>query len=308
MYAIVIHGGAGDWKVRQAPAALRGVRRAAEAGAKILRAGGSAPDAATAAVVALEDNSVFNAGTGSCLNIEGEAEMDASVMVGEGQAGGIAAIKRVKNPVLVARKVMEQTDHVLLSGEGAERFARAMGFADYNPVTLERLADYRKKYVDIRSRGYPSLPRLQKLLRQYSELSQGTVGAVALDAHGRTAAATSTGGMTFKLAGRIGDSPIPGAGNYATPRCAASATGQGELIMRYLATKTVCDHVLAGRTAQQAAEQVVAEIQKQMGGKVGLIALDAEGQIGIAHGTASMPHAYAREGQAKITARMRVNP
>lgn len=307
MYAIVTHGGAGDWKAKQARVVLLGMRRAAAAGANILRAGGSALDAVAVAVVALEDNPLFNAGTGSCLNIEGEAEMDASVMVGEGLAGAVAGIRRVKNPVLVARKVMEETDHVLLSGEGAERFARALDFADYDPVTPERLADYRKKYVHLRNRGYPGLPRLQQLLRRYSELAQGTVGAVALDAKGRTAAATSTGGMTFKLAGRIGDSPVPGAGNYATPRCAASATGQGELIMRCLATKTVCDRVLAGRTAQQAVEQIVAEIQQQLGGEMGLIALDAEGQIGIAHSTASMPHAYAREGQPEIVAGMRVN-
>jgi beta-aspartyl-peptidase (threonine type) len=310
MYAIVVHGGAGRWEQEVEPALLAGVRHAAETGALILADGGTALDAAVAAVVAMEDDPVFNAGTGAALNIDGEAEMDAGVMVGHGlRTGNVGALKRVRNPVLVARKVMEETDHVLLVGEGAQRFARAFGFPDYDPVTAQRLADYREKFGMLRAgAGRGRLLRLQRLVAGRPDLSKGTVGAVVLDQVGGLAAATSTGGVTLKLAGRVGDTPIPGAGNYATPHAAVSATGWGELMLRCLAAKSVCDLVAGGHGAQEGVDEVIARMAAELGREVGFIAVDARGGVGLGHATASMPHAYLREGQGEAVARMRVQP
>lgn len=274
-YGLVVHGGAGAWDADVREDAVQGVRAAAALARDILAAGGAAIDAVVAAVVALEEDPLFNAGTGACLNLDGEAEMDAQVMVGEGfRAGAVAAVKQVRNPVLVARLVMERTDHVLLVGEGALRFARAMGFEDYDPVTPRSRARWRTRLSE---RG-------------------GTVGAVARDAQGRFAAATSTGGVALKLPGRVGDTPVPGAGNYATPWAAASATGHGELMLRCLATKRVCDWIERGLAAQAAVDRVLAEMAATVGAEAGLIAIDRDGATGIAHGTPHMPFACCRPG------------
>lgn len=279
-YCLVVHGGAGTWDVEARVDAIRGVRAAAVSARRVLAAGGTAIDAVVAAVVALEDNPLFNAGTGACLNLDGEAEMDAQVMVGERlAAGAVAALARVRNPVLVARRVMERTEHVLLVGAGAQRFARAMGFDDYDPVTPRARARWRERLAE---RG-------------------GTVGAVARDANGSFAAATSTGGVSLKLPGRVGDTPVPGAGNYATPFAAASATGHGELMLRTLATKRVCDWIERGLGAQAAVDQVLAEMADTVGAEAGLIAVARDGEIGIAHGTPQMPFAYVREGDRDLT-------
>lgn len=305
-FAIVTHGGAGRWNVEDAPLLLAGMEEATRAGVEVLSAEGSALDAVVAAVVALEDNPLFSAGTGSALNLAGEVEMDAAVMVGEGlSCGSVGALRGVRNPILVARKVMEETDHVLLAGEGAQRFAREMGFGDHDCVTPERLADYRKKMAELRQGRSDSFPRLRQLLAKHSSLSLGTVGAVARDAAGGLAAATSTGGITLKLPGRIGDSAIPGAGNYAMPKAAASATGHGETILRYLATKALCDLVARGCAVQEAAKKVLALMQSEKR-EAGVIALDFEGAIAIAHNTPYMPHGFFVEGQDGIVARMRV--
>ena len=284
-WAIVVHGGCGRWEARDTVAALAGVRAAVAAGRRALAAGGTALDAVCAAVVVLEDHPLFNAGTGCVLNSAGEAEMDAAVMTGEGlRCGGVAAIARVKNPVLIARKVMEATPHVLLAGAGATAFARRHGFGDYDPVTRASLRRFR--------------------LRR-AVAAPGTVGAVALDADGHLAAATSTGGVALKLPGRIGDTPIPGAGNYATPRAAASATGTGELMMRTLATKSVCDLVAAGRTPARAAVEAIRALPARAGESGAVIALDARGRFGIAMHGGVMPHAWCAAGTARISARLR---
>jgi beta-aspartyl-peptidase (threonine type) len=284
-YAIVVHGGCGRWKARDTAAALRGVRAAARAGRAILAVGGSALDAVCAAVVVLEDDPIFNAGTGCALNRDGEAELDAAIMTSEAlRCGGVAAITRVRNPVLVARKVMEATPHVLLAGTGATAFAREHGFADYDPVTRASLRRFRLRAAA----GSP-----------------GTVGAVALDADGHLAAATSTGGVSLKLPGRVGDSPIPGAGNYATPHAAASATGTGELMMRTLATKSVCDLVAAGHTAQRATASAIRALPASAEECGGMIALDARGRLGVTMRGGVMPHAWCTERAARIAARLR---
>ncbi|HTO49579.1 MAG TPA: isoaspartyl peptidase/L-asparaginase [Burkholderiales bacterium] len=283
-WAIVVHGGCGRWRPADTAAALARVRAAVAAAHTILAAGGAALDAVCAAVVVLEDDPLFNAGTGSSLNRDGDAEMDAAVMVGNGlQCGGVAAIRRVRNPVLVARRVMEATEHVLLAGEGAVAFARAHGFRDYDPVTRASRARFRAAAA---ARG-------------------NTVGAVALDARGALAAATSTGGTALKLPGRVGDSPIPGAGNYATQRAAASATGRGELMMRALATKSLCDRVTAGARIQTAANAVIAALPAPPEDSAALIALDHRATVGVAMRGGRMPHAWLVEGARRVVARMR---
>ncbi len=300
-YALLLHGGAGDW--RDAPEApiLEGLRRALKIGRALLAEGGGALDAVTAAVAALEDDPLFNAGTGSVLNLEGEAEMDAQVMAGEGlRCGGVAAIRRVRNPVLVARAVMEESGHCLLAGEGALRFARALGFADHDPVTPGRRAKWQARRAAALADPAQPLARLSPLYD-----AGGTVGAVALDLNGRLAAATSTGGITLKLPGRVGDSAVPGAGNYATRAAAASATGHGELMLRALAAKAVCDRIAAGVDPQGAVQGVLADMAITLGNEAGLIALDRAGRIGIAHGTPAMPHAWASGERPEGAAAMR---
>ncbi len=284
-WAIVVHGGCGRWESSDSPAALKGVRAAVQAGARVLADGGSALDAVCAAVVVLEDDPLFNAGTGSTLNRDGDAEMDAAVMTGDLRCGGVAAIRRVRNPVLVARRVMEETPHVLLAGRGATAFARRQGFRDYDPVTPEARRRLRSAVA--------------------AGAARGTVGAVALDADGRLAAATSTGGIALKLPGRVGDSPVPGAGNYATRFAAASATGRGELILRHVVTKALCDRVAAGRGAGRAAQETLRRLALERGESVGVIALDRAARVGVAiHGGGTMPHAWFVAGADRVVVRM----
>ena len=286
-YSIVVHGGAGDWEAFVKAQVLDGLRSAVECAARILSGGAPALDAVAAAVVALEDNPLFNAGTGSVLNLDGKVEMDAAVMTGHDRAcGAVAALQRVRNPILVARRVMQATPHVLLAGEGALRFARAQGFEDYDPVTPSA----RQQYEQRAGRHPPGPP--------------GTVGAVALDRAGRLAAATSTGGRFLKLPGRVGDSPIPGAGTYATAVAAASATGHGEWLLRRLATRSVCDLAAGGAPPQQAVERTLEELASVSCREAGLIAVARDGASGLAHGTPAMPHAWLCEGDAYMTARL----
>ena len=283
-WAILVHGGAGEWQPQDEAAAVAGVTAAVRIAAAGLAAGGSALDAAVAAVVALEDDALFNAGTGAALNRDGDAELDASVMSSADlRAGSVGALRRVRNPVLVARRVMERSAHVMLVGEGALRFARAEGFPDYDPVTQ------RARDAWLRRRA----------------LAGGTVGAVVLDRNGDLAAATSTGGVTLKLPGRIGDSPIPGAGNYANAAAACSATGHGELMMRVVAAKDLCDRVARGDHPQAAVEALLREMAARVGTEAGFILLSHDGELGIGHGTASMPHAWWRESEPEPSAWMR---
>jgi L-asparaginase / beta-aspartyl-peptidase len=302
-YVIALHGGAGNWDTADAPRVLSGLRQALRAGLDVLQQGGSALDAVVTAVALLEDDPVFNAGTGSVLNLEGEAEMDAAVMAGDTlSCGGVACIRRVKNPVLIARKVMEETGHVLLAGEGALRFARALGYADYDPVTPERRRSWDERRTAALADPQSPCSHLTPLLA-----SGGTVGAAALDAEGRLAAATSTGGITLKLPGRVGDTAIPGAGNYANRHAAVSATGHGELMLRVLTAKAVCDRVATGQSAQQATDAVLADMRETVGDAVGIIAVDSRGRVGIVHGTSFMPHAYAGSDVSAIVAAMGTN-
>jgi beta-aspartyl-peptidase (threonine type) len=220
--------------------------------------------------------------------------MDASIMDGETLAGGgVACLSRVRNPVLVARRVLEATDCVLLAGEHATAFARAHGFPDHDPVTPHRREEWRAAFsAATAARDDPAAP--------------GTVGAVALDRSGRLAAATSTGGRPMKLPGRVGDSPVPGAGNYATERAAVSATGHGELMLRAVTAKSIVERIAQGAPPEEAARTVLAEMERRFGMSIGVICLDADGRLGVFHGTPGMPHAYRRDGDDGVTARLSI--
>src|SRR5258708_14469609 len=291
--ALIAHGGAGNWRPGSEKEAVDGMKAAVEKGRAILIAGGSALDAVCATVVALEDNPIFNAGTGAVLNFDGFCELDASVMVSRDACiGAVAALRRVKNPILVARKVMEETDHVMLAGEGAQRFARVMGFADYDPITAARKADWqdKRKRVD-EVLGKHSL-KMRRSLKDHPEYAGGTVGAAAVDKDGILAAATSTGGVTLKLVGRVGDSPLAGAGNYASTHVAASATGTGEFVMRALAARAISEAVHRGAPLARAMSEVLDGLRRDYQADVGIVAVDSAGTPVAQHLTRDMPHAF----------------
>ena len=265
--AIIVHGGAGQIPEESLPSRLEGCKQAALAGWKILESGGSALDAVEAAVILLEDNPLFNAGTGSTLNALGQVEMDAAIMEGSLlTAGAVAAVTGIKNPIQLARKVLEDGRHVVLAGEGALRFARQVGVPEFSPEFLvidEERMRWNKKH--------------------------GTVGCVAADETGQVVAGTSTGGIFDKLPGRIGDTPLIGCGTYADSAGAASCTGMGEAIIRAVMGKTALDLVRSGYHPMEAARRAVAELEEKTGGKAGLIIIDHQGRIGHARNTTHMP-------------------
>ena len=304
--ALIAHGGAGNWRPGSEADAVEGLRVAVARGRAILKAGGSALDAVCATVVALEDDPNYNAGTGACLNFDGFCELDACVMESrESRVGAVAALQRVKNPILVARKVMEETDHVMLAGEGAQRFARVMGFGDHDPITPARRADWesKRKQLDevLGKRGL----KMRRFLKDHPEYAGGTVGAAAVDMNGVLAAATSTGGVTMKLVGRVGDSPLAGAGNYASRHVAASATGTGEFVIRTLAARSISEAMERGASLRNALDDVLGRLGRDFDADVGIIAVDGAGTPLAMHRTRDMPHAFfAAEGE--VVSRMRV--
>ena len=265
--AIIVHGGAGPIKDDSLAERLEGCRTAALAGWKIIEQGGSALDAAEAAVVALEDNPLFNAGTGSTLNSFGKVEMDAAIMEGGSlRAGAVAAVSGIKNPIKLARRILEDGRHVMLAGEGALLFAREIGFPQVDPDELI-VAREKKRW----------------------ESRHGTVGCVAFDRNGNLAVATSTGGIFKKLPGRVGDSPLIGCGTYANDLGAVSCTGHGEAIMRVVLAKTAVDLLKDGIAPQAAAEEAVRLVAAKTGSTGGLILVDRQGQIGYARNATHMP-------------------
>jgi len=304
--SLIAHGGAGSWRPGTEEDALEGMRAAVAEGRRILHGGGTALDAVCAAVVLLEDNPIFNAGTGAVLNIDGFCELDASVMESaERGFGAVSGLQRVKNPILVARKVMEETDHVMLTGDGALRFARVMGFGDHDPITPARRKDWQDKRSRIEEALGKHAMRTRRFLQQHPEYAGGTVGAAAVDARGVLAAATSTGGVTLKMVGRVGDSPVPGAGNYASEHVAASATGTGEFVLRTLATRAISESVERGATLAEALQAMLDQLGRQFDADVGFIAVDRAGHALAGHRTPAMPHAFF-EGSSGVVARMRV--
>ena len=279
--ALIVHGGAGS----RGPTEERAPRKrvmmeAVKAGAIVLRGGGSALDAVVASIVILEDNQLFNAGFGSTLNLDGDVEMDASVMVGgtsAPRAGAVAVISRMKNPIQLARAVMEKTSHVLMVGTGAERFARDAGFSLCAPEALisPRARERFKTYVERRAEV------------GFAQSEHGTVGAAALDIHGGLAAATSTGGVPGKMVGRVGDSAIIGAGTFANETAAASATGHGEsIIMASLCRETI--EAIGKPELTRLAQQKIAALIAPERSEAGLILVDRKGRIGYAHNAETM--------------------
>jgi beta-aspartyl-peptidase (threonine type) len=278
MHAIAIHGGAGTLSSAQlTPESDRVYRAALEAavraGFEVLDKGGSSRDAVTVAVQVLEDDPLFNAGRGSVLSANGLHELDASIMDGRDlAAGAVTGVRNVRNPVLLARLVMERSAHVMLAGEGAEEFALRQGL---EPVANSHFTtERRQRELELLLDGKKAAGR---------EALMGTVGAVALDSHGNVAAATSTGGMTGKKWGRIGDSPIIGAGTYAANDCCAvSATGHGEFFIRAIVAHEIAALMRYKELdVVQAADEVVMQQLVRMGGSGGVIAVGRDGRIAM---------------------------
>jgi len=295
VFGIAIHGGAGtlprnemsaeaEWNYRA------GLNQALSAGHAVLERGGSSIDAVTAAVVMLEDNPLFNAGRGAVFTLEGRNELDASIMEGGTlKAGAVCGLTQIKNPIELAKAVMQRSEHVMLAAEGAEEFARSLGF-EFVPQSYF-YTDARWKQLERIRGGDTSLSAL-------TISHVGTVGAVALDAHGHLAAATSTGGMTGKRYHRIGDSPIIGAGTYADDRtCAVSATGHGEVFIRAAVAHDICARMrFGGRSLTQAVREVVLEELPAMQGEGGVISIDAVGEICMEFNSEGMFRASRSEG------------
>ncbi|EEB74109.1 isoaspartyl peptidase/L-asparaginase family protein [Thermococcus sp. AM4] len=298
MAAIIVHGGAGTIrKEERIPKVIEGVREAVLAGWRELKRG-SALDAVEEAVKALEDNPIFNAGTGSVLTLDGKVEMDAAIMRGKTlEAGAVAGIWGVKNPISVARKVMEKTDHVLLIGEGAVKFARLLGFEEYDPVTEERLKQWeelRKKLIEKGETRH--WKKLNELIKEYPEVLRSTVGAVAFDGD-EVVAGTSTGGVFLKMFGRVGDTPIIGGGTYANEVAGASCTGLGEVAIKLALAKSATDLVRLGLDAQAASEAAISLATKYFGrDTMGIIMVDARGNVGFAKNTKHMSYAFMKDG------------
>lgn len=290
--AIVVHGGAGMRPGQPLPPVLEGVSRAARAGFDVLLRGGSAVDAVEEAVRVLEEDANFNAGRGSCLTADGTIELDASIMRGDTlDAGGVACVTGVRNPVRLARQVMEQSDHVLLVGAGAERFGAQVGVEFTSPEWHVTPAQH-TRWLELKANA-GARPDRTKL---------GTVGAAAVDRNGSVAAATSTGGTAYKRPGRVGDSPIIGAGTWADDTLAAvSTTGHGESILKTNLAKWACDRIGAG--AQDAAEQAAAFLKVRVSGDGGLIIAAPDGRIGWDTNTAGMSRAMMRAGMQAPLAR-----
>lgn len=305
-FALVIHGGAGVIERDQLSAdeeqAIRSDLDAAlEAGRRILADGGSALDAVEAAVVALEESPRFNAGKGSVYNAEGRHELDASLMEGRTRrAGAVAGVETIRNPIRLARAVMEQSPHVMMIGAGAERFA------DTQPQ-IGRVAN---DWFDTDTRHSQLL--LEQAREQIAAEADadnlrgkyfGTVGAVALDTHGDLAAATSTGGMTNKRYGRVGDSPLIGAGTWADERCAVSGTGWGEFFIRNAVAHDIAARMAyGGDTLKAAAEAVIMRRVPELGGDGGAIAVDRDGNIAMPFSTSGMYRGWIRIDGSRGTA------
>ena len=276
--AIVIHGGAG-WFSNMSPDEIKdlkkGLKMAADKGFDILENGGSSVDAVEAAIIILEDNPLFNAGRGSVYTSEERQEMDASIMTGkDNEAGAVSSVTNVKNPISLARHVMEETPHVMFTSSGAEKLAR-----ENNIEQVEQ--------------SYFANPDRLKSLKKAQENKKGTVGVVAIDKNRVITAGTSTGGMTNKAPGRVGDSPIIGAGTWVENNsCGVSATGHGEYFIRFSVAKEICVKArYQNKSIQQASTEVMNQL-KEMGADGGVIVMDSQGNYAFAFNTPAMARAY----------------
>lgn len=296
---IAIHGGAGTIeKSRFTPEKEQAYRaklqQALDTGYAVLAKGGTSLDAITSAINVLENSPFFNAGKGAVYTYDETHEMDASIMDGRTrQAGAVAGVKRIENPINLARLVMDESVHVMLSGQGAEQFAQTQGVE----LVENTLFDSESRYKSL-LKAKEKIKKAQQELKDYQaaheslspEYKVGTVGAVALDKYGNLAAGTSTGGMTNKRFGRIGDSPVIGAGTFAENQsCAVSATGHGEYFIRYNVAADICARVkYQGKTIQQAGNEVIHEVLMPVGGTGGVIIIDRLGNVALPFNTKGM--------------------
>jgi L-asparaginase / beta-aspartyl-peptidase len=290
--AIIVHGGAWNMPADLLDAHRNGCRNAVLRAWKVLQGGGSALDAVEAAVTYLEDDPTFDAGTGAFLNADGQVELDAGVMDGSSYAAGaVAAVHRVRNPIVLARRVLE-SEHVLIVGTGATRFAEKAGvpLCEESDLVVER---ERKLWERLQAGSLDADAVL------FGKKTLSTVGAVALDLKGDIAAGTSTGGSLNKWPGRVGDVPLVGSGFYAAPDGGASCTGWGEGIMRITMAKHAVDQLSAGRSAPQAAAESIQLLSDRLKGSAGIIMLDRDGRVGHAHSTKHMAYAYLTDGMAE---------
>jgi beta-aspartyl-peptidase (threonine type) len=294
---MVVHGGAGNFtleSIKDRQGEMRAaMTEALLAGHRILAGGGSSLDAVQAAVVILEDSPHFNAGKGAVFTNAGTNELDASIMDGRTMmAGAVAGLKRIKNPIRLARLVMEKSPHVLMAGEGAEAFAKEQGSIEFVPESYFR-TELRWQQLQ----GALEEEKAKKGAMLLQDTYYGTVGAVALDQAGNLAAATSTGGLTNKRWGRVGDSPIIGAGTYASNQsCGISATGTGEYFIRFTVARDICARVeYRGLDAQQAADEVVLKVLKAAGGDGGIVGMDRLGRPLMSFNTTGMNRGYVGE-------------
>ncbi len=313
-WALVIHGGAGvierkDLTPEVEAAYRKAMSDAAVKGSAVLERGGSAMDAIEAVIIDLEDDPLFNAGRGAVFTAEGRNELDAAVMDGATlQAGSVAGVTRTRHPISLARAVMEKSRHVMMIGAGADAFAASVGLEQVDPAfffterrwqgLVKALGD-QGLTVPPRPAGAPSPQAFQPIP---DDRKFGTVGVVALDSAGNVAAGTSTGGMTAKRWGRVGDAPIIGAGTYASNQsCAVSATGSGEYFIRLTVAREICALVqYEGMTLQQAADEVIQDRLTGIGGDGGVVALTPDGQIAWSFNTSGMYRASAAQGQAPV--------
>ena len=295
--AIIVHGGAGNVAAEYADAVQAGCKEAALAGWRILQAGGLALDAVEAAVRSLEDNPIYNAGTGASLTSEGKIELDAGMMEGQTlNVGAVACVELIKNPISLARKVLESS-HVLLVGRGAQEFAQEQGITLCTIEDLMTERQYKRWKESQASKGASSQQDQNGSVEVgEGEEKHGTVGAVALDMRGLLAAATSTGGISNKHPGRVGDSPLVGCGFYADDYAAISCTGQGEDFVRLLMAKRAASFVVRGDNAREAAEAAIAVLGAKAKGTGGLIVVDRWGNVGFAWNSRNMSYAYIIEG------------
>lgn len=285
----MVHGGAAVIAEERIAGKVAGVKTAAQAGYRVLAGGGTAVDAVEAAIRSMEDDEYFNAGYGAVLTLDGEAELDASIMDGvDLSAGGVAMVRDILHPISLARRIRERTPHVLLAGPGASAFARK--HTDIHPVPPANLVSpYSLNILNTyKARG----------CRQEDRELGGTVGAVVIDKHGNVAAGTSTGGTTGKLAGRIGDTPLIGCGTYADNRIGAvSCTGTGEAIIKCCMAHSIIEKMSRGVSAAEATAQCVRTTEERVHGKTGAITVSRTGTVGIHFTTSMMPWCYQQGNQ-----------
>jgi len=293
-FALVIHGGAGvitrgTLTPEKEELYKIGLNEALKAGYEILKKGGSALDAVENSVKSLENCPLFNAGKGAVFNAEGKNELDASIMDGSTMhAGAVAGLTTVKNPISAARAVMEKSEHVMMIGKGAEEFCKKNGLEFVDPSYF---------YTEERYQAY-----LQAKKEDMERKAMGTVGAVAIDIHGKIAAATSTGGMTYKKFGRVGDSPIIGAGTYACEECGVSCTGHGEYFIKAVVAHDISAMMIYGKmNLADAAKEVVEKKLVKMGGEGGIIALDKKCNVVMEFNSEGMYRGYIKnDGKAHV--------